>query len=59
MNRASPADLRKAIDAATTLMKAGVLFVPMPVLDEADHADLVAKLDQRLDQLASESEVST
>lgn len=56
MNRASPADLRKAIDAATTLMKAGVLFVPMPVLNEADHAELIAKLDQRLDQLASESE---
>ena len=56
MNRASAADLREAIAVATELMRAGVLFVPVPVLDEADHSDLIEKMAKRLEQLGSESE---
>lgn len=56
MERAKPADLRKAINAANVYLKAGLLFVPMPVLNDADHAELVRQADQRLDQLIQESE---
>jgi hypothetical protein len=56
MNRASPVDLRKAAEAANTYIKAGVLFVPMPVLSAADHAELVAQANTRLDQIIRETE---
>lgn len=56
MNRASPVDLRKAIEAAHTYVKAGLLFVPMPVLNEQDHAGLVAQADSRLETIIQESE---
>lgn len=56
MNRASPVDLRKAIELATQLMRAGVLFVPMPALNEDDHAALVTQMEHRLELIASECE---
>lgn len=51
MNRASPIDLRKAADTAGVYVKAGLLFVPMPVLSEADHTDLLRQAHTRLGQL--------
>lgn len=51
MKQASPAQLRKAMVAAQTYVKAGILFVPVPVLDDADHAQLVAQAAQKLEQL--------
>lgn len=56
MNRASPSDLRRALENARTLVKAGVLFVPMPVTDADDHAQLVEQLHQRLEQLEKKAE---
>lgn len=52
MNQASPADLRKELEAAQALTKAGILFVPMPVLNEIDHAELQAEVVKRLGQIA-------
>lgn len=51
MNRANPTDLRKAIEAAQTMLKAGLLFVPMPVLSAKDHAQLVKQCDARFSLL--------
>jgi hypothetical protein len=48
MNRASPVDLRKAMEASQTFLKAGLRFVPMPVLNERDFNDLVKQCDSRL-----------
>ncbi|MEO8644566.1 DUF1382 family protein [Pseudomonas sp.] len=59
MNRASPIDLRKAAEAANTYIKAGVLFVPMPVLSAEDHTELVAQANTRLDQIIRETEEVT
>lgn len=56
MNRASPVDLRKAIEVANAYTKAGILFVPMPVLNEADHHDMVQQASQRLEQIIAETE---
>lgn len=36
IERASPAELRKALEVARQLAQAGILFVPLPVIDEMD-----------------------
>ena len=56
MNRASPADLRRAGQVAQHYIKAGILFVPMPVLDRADHEALVAQSTERLEKMAQLAE---
>jgi len=56
MNRASPIDLRKAAETAGVYVKAGLLFVPMPVLSEADHADLLRQAQARLGQMIEAAE---
>lgn len=55
MNRASPVDLRKAIEAAQAFIKAGILFVPMPVLDEKDQAALQGQMLARLDKMEEDA----
>lgn len=56
MNRASPVDLRKAIEVANAYTKAGILFVPMPVLNEADLHVLARQASERLEQIIEETE---
>ncbi|KQQ62926.1 hypothetical protein ASF66_00810 [Pseudomonas sp. Leaf129] len=56
MKRANPADLRRAAVVAHTYVKAGILFVPMPALDQADHDALVAQSADRLERLAQAAE---
>jgi len=56
MKRANPADLRRAVDVAHTYVKAGILFVPMPALDQADHDALVAQSAARLEKMAQLAE---
>jgi hypothetical protein len=46
------------MEAATALMKAGILFVPVPVTSEADQAQLAEQMDHRLEQLAKQAEDS-
>lgn len=58
MNRASPIDLRKALEMVNAMVKAGILFVPMPALSDADHANLVAQVADRLEQIAQEVEAN-
>lgn len=56
MNRASPAQLRKVIEAANAYVKAGILFVPMPVADEAEFHQRLVEADARLETMATEAE---
>jgi hypothetical protein len=51
MNKASPVEMRKALEMVNALKMAGILFVPMPVLDHADHADLVEQATTKLNQI--------
>jgi hypothetical protein len=51
MNKASPVEMRKALEAVETLKKAGLLFVPMPVLSEADHAELIQDMMRRFEDM--------
>jgi len=56
MKRANPADLRRAAEMSQGFVKAGILFVPMPALDQADHDALVAQSAERLEQMAELTE---
>ncbi|KAA8712926.1 DUF1382 family protein [Pseudomonas cannabina] len=52
MNRAKPAQLRQALELANTYTKAGIRFVCMPVVDEADGMNLNSQAQQRLERIA-------
>lgn len=54
MNRASPVDLRKALQAAKAYADAGILFVPVPVNGGAEIAETVALAEQRLNRIEAE-----
>jgi hypothetical protein len=56
MLRANPAELRKAAQTANVLVRAGVNFVCMPALDDADMASLRAESLRRIEQLADQAE---
>lgn len=43
MKRANPAQLRQSIEAASALVKLGIHFVCMPVVDEADGMNLASQ----------------
>lgn len=58
MNRASPVDLRNALEIAENLVKAGIDFVPVPVLSDEDKAILARDVQMRLAQIKNESEVN-
>ncbi|MBF8780986.1 DUF1382 family protein [Pseudomonas fulva] len=56
MNRASPVQLRQALQMANTFVSHGIRFVCVPVTDEADHASLLAQVDECLERLAAQAE---
>lgn len=56
MQKASPVDMRKALEVVDVYRKAGMLFVAMPVLDAADHESLKLQSQHRLEQIIDEAE---
>ena len=52
MKRANPAQLRQSIEVANTLVKHGIRFVCMPVVDEADCLNLASQATERLERMA-------
>jgi hypothetical protein len=56
MNRASPGELRKCMDAAESMAASGLRFVPMPAMDEEDHSLLLLEMFSRLDKLEAPTE---
>lgn len=50
IERASPTQLRKALEIANLFVKTGIRFVPMPCADDAEYEqrmrESIAKLDQ-------------
>ncbi|OPK08123.1 hypothetical protein BZ164_00075 [Pseudomonas veronii] len=52
MKRANPAQLRQAIELANKMVKLGICFVCMPVVDEADHLNLATQATERLERMA-------
>ena len=51
MKRATPAQLRQAIELANKMVKLGILFVCVPVVDEADCLNLASQAAERLERL--------
>ena len=49
------ADLRKALEITNALMKAGIDFVPIPVIDQDDKNELAMDLQRRLEQIEKEA----
>ncbi|HBQ2242108.1 TPA: DUF1382 family protein [Klebsiella pneumoniae] len=56
MNKASPVDLRKCLEAAHGLAHIGIRFVPIPVATEEEFQSLSAELSRKLEQMAVEAE---
>ena len=52
MKRANPAQLCQSIEVAHGLVKAGVRFVCMPVVDEAYGMNLASQAAERLERMA-------
>ncbi|WP_439864514.1 DUF1382 family protein [Pseudomonas antarctica] len=52
MKRANPAQLRQSLEVANTLIKHGIRFVCMPVVDEADGVNLSSQAAERLERMA-------
>ncbi|QGF94494.1 DUF1382 family protein [Pseudomonas sp. CFSAN084952] len=52
MKRANPAQLRQSLEVANTLVKHGIRFVCMPVVDEADGVNLSSQAAERLERMA-------
>lgn len=51
MNKAKPADLHKTMVLCNELVKAGINFVPMPILDHnEDLKGLVEQMNERFDK---------
>lgn len=48
MNKASPVTMRKILEVVEALKKAGVLFVPIPVLNDFDYEELIVLMSNRL-----------
>ncbi|CAD0266368.1 DUF1382 family protein [Pseudomonas veronii] len=51
MKRANPAQLRQSLEVDNTLVKHGIRFVCMPVVDEADGMNLASQAAERLERM--------
>jgi hypothetical protein len=56
MERANPADMRKAMNMVRALSEAGILFIPMPVANREEFETLAAAAWEKLDEMSVEAE---
>lgn len=56
MNRASPVELRKCLEASHGMAQIGIRFVPIPVATDEEFEALSAELSRKLEQMAVEAE---
>lgn len=56
LQRASPVSLRKALNLAHGLAKAGIEFVPMPVMNDQHRDEMYAMLQDKLKLLEKDCE---
>lgn len=55
MKRANAVDLRKAKYLVEEFVRAGIDFVPIPVIDQDDKNELAMDLQRRLEQIEKEA----
>ena len=58
MNRAKPVDMRKALEIVQALKDAGILFVPIPIMNEAQHEQLKMMFNNALAEIEKQCEVA-
>lgn len=58
LERASPVQLRKALELANLFVKMGVNFVPVPVASDEEQAELVAQAMAKLEVMEQQAEGS-
>jgi hypothetical protein len=58
MNRAKPVDMRKALETVQALKDAGILFVPVPIMNEAQHEQLKVMFNNALAEIGKQCEVT-
>lgn len=58
MNRASPVEMRQALEAAQAYKAAGILFVAIPVFSEEEKRARVEEAYVRMGQATNEAEYS-
>lgn len=56
IERASPVETRKSLDMCEAMVRAGVMFVPVPVFDQSELNDLMVKTLKRLEDMAQAAE---
>ena len=56
MNRAGPVAMRKALEIVESYKQAGIIFVPVPVLNGADHQRLLKLADSQLEKMLKQCE---
>lgn len=56
LERASPTQLRKALDLANVFVRMGVNFVPVPVSSDAEQVELVEQALEKLKAMEQQAE---
>lgn len=59
MNRASPVELRQSLEMANALASAGIRFVPVPVINDAEFNILVDESSKIINDMLIEAENDT
>ncbi|MCP4365446.1 MAG: DUF1382 family protein [Planctomycetes bacterium] len=52
MDRATPVQMRQSLEIVDQFKKAGIRFVPMPVINDADFSVRSNEMRERLDTIA-------
>lgn len=56
MDKATPVELRRSLELVEAMKKAGIGFIPIPILNEKDRLELYSMLNDRLCKIEKESE---
>jgi hypothetical protein len=57
MERATPVEIRNSLVAAKALADAGISFVPMPVMSDADRDELAREMFYRMERLEALADI--
>lgn len=56
MNRATPEQIHKSMQAVQILLDAGIAFVPIPVMSEQHREEMIGYGGELLEQMAKDAE---
>lgn len=57
LERVSPVEMRQSLELVSQFKKAGVGFIPLPYVTEAERQALLKLLDKKLDDMAEMAEM--